>query len=142
MVVAIHGAALGGGLELAMAAHYRIAVPDAQVGLPEANLGIIPGAGGTQRLPRLVGMAKAAEMIVSGQIIKAPRLSKSACIDKIVRRRFAARRDRVRAGDGAVPHIRTRDRKRETRHARNQRRRILRRPRTCAQDPPQPDRAR
>src|SRR5579863_1691000 len=72
VVVAIHGAALGGGLELAMACHYRIAVPDAQVGLREANLGIVPGAGGTQRLPRLVGMAKAAELIVSGQLIKAP----------------------------------------------------------------------
>ena len=84
VVVAIHGAALGGGLELAMAAHYRIAVPDAQVGLPEANLGIVPGAGGTQRLPRLVGMAKAAEMIVSGQLIKAPAALELGLLDRLV----------------------------------------------------------
>jgi 3-hydroxyacyl-CoA dehydrogenase len=84
VVVAIHGAALGGGLELAMAAHYRIALPDAQVGLPEANLGIVPGAGGTQRLPRLVGVAKAAEMLVSGQIVKAPAALELGLIDRIV----------------------------------------------------------
>ena len=84
VVVAISGAALGGGLELAMAAHYRIAVPSAQVGLPEANLGIVPGAGGTQRLPRLVGMAKAAEMVVSGQIIKAPIALELGLIDRLV----------------------------------------------------------
>jgi 3-hydroxyacyl-CoA dehydrogenase len=84
VVVAIHGAALGGGLELAMAAHYRIATPDAQVGLPEANLGIVPGAGGTQRLPRLVGMAKAAEMIVSGQLIKAPAALELGLLDRLI----------------------------------------------------------
>lgn len=84
VVVAIHGAALGGGLELAMAGHYRVAAPDAQVGLPEANLGIVPGAGGTQRLPRLVGMAKAAEMIVSGQIIKAPAALELGLIDRLI----------------------------------------------------------
>jgi 3-hydroxyacyl-CoA dehydrogenase len=84
VVVAIHGAALGGGLELAMAAHYRIAVPDAQVGLPEANLGIVPGAGGTQRLPRLVGLAKAAELIVSGQIIKAPAALELGLLDRLI----------------------------------------------------------
>src|ERR1700691_2915381 len=84
VVVAIHGAALGGGLELAMAAHYRLAPPDAQVGLPEANLGIVPGAGGTQRLPRLVGMAKAAEMIVSGQIIKAQAALELGLIDRLI----------------------------------------------------------
>jgi 3-hydroxyacyl-CoA dehydrogenase len=84
VVIAIHGAALGGGLELAMAAHYRIAVADAQVGLPEANLGIVPGAGGTQRLPRLVGAAKAAEMLVSGQIIKAPVALELGLLDRIV----------------------------------------------------------
>jgi len=84
VVVAIHGAALGGGLELAMAAHYRIAVPDAQVGLPEANLGIVPGAGGTQRLPRLVGLAKAAEMIVSGQIVKAPAALELGLLDRMI----------------------------------------------------------
>src|ERR1700733_9991332 len=84
VVVAIHGAALGGGLELAMAGHYRIAVPDAQVGLPEANLGIVPGAGGTQRLPRLVGMAKAAELIVSGQLIKVPAALEMGLLDRLI----------------------------------------------------------
>jgi 3-hydroxyacyl-CoA dehydrogenase len=84
VVVAISGAALGGGLELAMAAHYRVATPAAQVGLPEANLGIVPGAGGTQRLPRLVGIAKAAEMIVSGQIIKAPAALDLGLIDRLI----------------------------------------------------------
>src|SRR5580692_8007400 len=84
VVVAIHGAALGGGLELAMAGHYRIAAPDAQVGLPEANLGIVPGAGGTQRLPRLVGMAKAAELIVSGQLIKAPAALELGLLDRLI----------------------------------------------------------
>ena len=64
-------------------------VPDAQVGLPEANLGIVPGAGGTQRLPRLVGLAKAAEMIVSGQIIKAPAALELGLLDRLVRRRPA-----------------------------------------------------
>ncbi|HEY3823753.1 MAG TPA: 3-hydroxyacyl-CoA dehydrogenase NAD-binding domain-containing protein [Bryobacteraceae bacterium] len=84
VVIAIHGAALGGGLELAMAAHYRVAVPDAQVGLPEANLGIVPGAGGTQRLPRLVGMAKAAELIVSGQLIKAPAALELGLLNRLI----------------------------------------------------------
>ena len=84
VVVAIHGAALGGGLELAMAAHYRVAVADAQVGLPEANLGIVPGAGGTQRLPRLVGLAKAAELIVSGQLIKAPAALELGLLDRLI----------------------------------------------------------
>jgi len=59
VVVVLHGNALGGGLELAQACHYRVAAPNAQVGQPEVNLGIIPGAAGTQRLPRLAGVAKA-----------------------------------------------------------------------------------
>jgi 3-hydroxyacyl-CoA dehydrogenase len=59
VVVALHGTALGGGMELAMSAHYRVAAPEAQMGQPEVNLGIIPGAEGTQRLPRLVGIAAA-----------------------------------------------------------------------------------
>jgi 3-hydroxyacyl-CoA dehydrogenase len=84
VVAAIHGAALGGGLELAMAAHYRVASPEANVGLPEANLGIVPGAGGTQRLPRLVGLAKAAEMIVSGQIVKAPAALEIGLLDRLI----------------------------------------------------------
>src|SRR5690606_5824608 len=59
MVAAIHGTALGGGLEVALGCHYRVAVPSARVGLPEVNLGLLPGAGGTQRLPRLIGAEKA-----------------------------------------------------------------------------------
>ena len=66
IVMAIHGSALGGGLELAMAGHYRIAAASAQIGQPEVNLGIIPGAEGTQRLPRLAGMATALDMCVTG----------------------------------------------------------------------------
>ncbi len=66
VVMAIHGQAFGGGLELAMAGHYRVASPTAQVGQPEVKLGIIPGAAGTQRLPRLVGVAKAVEMCAGG----------------------------------------------------------------------------
>ena len=66
VVIAIHGTAFGGGLELAMSGHYRVAVPTAQVGQPEVNLGLIPGAAGTQRLPRLAGVAKAVEMCTGG----------------------------------------------------------------------------
>ena len=66
VVCAIHGTGFGGGLEVAMACHYRIAAPDAQVGQPEVKLGLIPGAGGTQRLPRLAGIAKALEMCARG----------------------------------------------------------------------------
>src|SRR6266481_1453298 len=62
VIMAIHGTAFGGGLEVAMAGHYRVIAPNAQVGQPEVKLGIIPGAAGTQRLPRLAGVAKAVEM--------------------------------------------------------------------------------
>ena len=72
MVAAIHGYALGGGLENAMGCHYRIAVPSAKVGLPEVLIGILPGGGGTQRLPRLAGVQTALEMIVSGRHVPAP----------------------------------------------------------------------
>src|SRR5262249_12195400 len=71
VVIAIHGTAFGGGLELAMAGHYRVAVPNAQVGQPEVKLGLIPGAAGTQRLPRLAGVAKAVEMCVEGTPVQA-----------------------------------------------------------------------
>ena len=67
IVAAMHGVALGGGLELAMACHYRVAVPSTQLGLPEVNLGIIPGAGGTQRLTRTVGKYVAMELILTGR---------------------------------------------------------------------------
>src|SRR5208283_3678929 len=84
VVVAIHGTAFGGGLEVAMACHYRVAVSSAQVGQPEVKLGIIPGAAGTQRLPRLAGVAKAVEMCMSGNPVKAEDALKSAIIDKII----------------------------------------------------------
>ena len=78
VVMAIHGTALGGGLELAMAGHYRVAVASAQLGQPEVNLGIIPGAEGTQRLPRLVGVEKALDMCVTGKPIAARRRARRA----------------------------------------------------------------
>jgi len=84
VIVAIHGTALGGGLELAMAAHYRIAVASAQVGQPEVKLGLIPGAGGTQRLPRLAGVAKAVEMCASGNPIKAEEAMEFGIVDRII----------------------------------------------------------
>jgi 3-hydroxyacyl-CoA dehydrogenase len=84
VVMAIHGTALGGGLELAMAGHYRLAAADAVVGQPEVTLGIIPGAEGTQRLPRLAGVAKALEMCVSGKPISAADAEQSGIIDEVV----------------------------------------------------------
>jgi 3-hydroxyacyl-CoA dehydrogenase len=69
VIAALHGAALGGGLELALGAHYRIAVPGVQLGLPEVNIGLIPGAGGTQRLPRAIGLESALEMTLTGRSI-------------------------------------------------------------------------
>src|ERR1700688_953574 len=84
IVVAIHGTAFGGGLELAMAGHYRVALASAQVGQPEVKLGIIPGAAGTQRLPRLAGVAKAVEMCATGNPVKAEEALKLGIIDKII----------------------------------------------------------
>ncbi len=84
VVMAIHGTALGGGLELAMAGRYRVAVAEALVGQPEVNLGIIPGAEGTQRLPRLVGVEKALEMCVTGKPIKAPEALAVGVIDEVI----------------------------------------------------------
>src|SRR5215813_13331556 len=84
VVMAIHGTAFGGGLELAMAGHYRVASPDAQVGLPEVKLGIIPGAAGTQRLPRLAGVAKAVEMCTEGNPIKSEEAVKFGIIDRLI----------------------------------------------------------
>jgi 3-hydroxyacyl-CoA dehydrogenase len=84
VVVAIHGNALGGGLEVAQACHYRVATPDAKVGQPEVNLGIIPGAGGTQRLPRLAGIAKSVEMCTNGKTIKAAEAMEAGIIDRLI----------------------------------------------------------
>src|SRR5579863_9895746 len=84
IIMAIHGTAFGGGLEVAMAGHYRVASASAQVGQPEVKLGIIPGAAGTQRLPRLAGVAKAVEMCVSGNPVKADEAHKAGIIDRII----------------------------------------------------------
>ena len=84
VVMAIHGTAFGGGLEVAMAGHYRVAVASAQVGQPEVKLGIIPGAAGTQRLPRLAGVAKAVEMCAFGEPIDAKSALAAGIIDKII----------------------------------------------------------
>jgi 3-hydroxyacyl-CoA dehydrogenase len=84
LVMALHGTTLGGGLELAMAGHYRVAAADAQMGQPEVNLGLIPGAEGTQRLPRLVGVEKAIEMCVTGKPIKAAEALSIGLIDRII----------------------------------------------------------
>ena len=84
VVAAIHGTAFGGGLETAMACHYRVAVATAQVGQPEVNLGIIPGAAGTQRLPRLAGISKAVDMCAFGAPVRAADALKAGIIDRIV----------------------------------------------------------
>src|SRR5580704_15596660 len=84
VVVAIHGTAFGGGLELAMSGHYRVAVPGAQVGQPEVKLGIIPGAEGTQRLPRLAGVAAALEMCAQGDPVSARDAFKLGIVDQII----------------------------------------------------------
>src|SRR6516164_4759578 len=84
VVMAIHGTAFGGGLEVAMAGHYRVIAPQAQVGQPEVKLGIIPGAGGTQRLPRLAGVAKAVEMCAFGEPISAPEALALGIADRII----------------------------------------------------------
>jgi 3-hydroxyacyl-CoA dehydrogenase len=83
VVAAVHGTALGGGLEVTLACHYRIGVKDARFGLPEVKLGLLPGAGGTQRLPRVVGVEKGLSMMVSGDPIRADEALKTGLIDEI-----------------------------------------------------------
>ncbi|THD77332.1 MAG: 3-hydroxyacyl-CoA dehydrogenase [Phenylobacterium sp.] len=84
VIAAIHGTALGGGLEVALCAHYRVAVPSARLGLPEVNLGLLPGAGGTQRLPRIAGVEKALEMMTSGRHAPAKEALEMGLVDEIV----------------------------------------------------------
>ena len=83
VIAAIHGTALGGGLEVALTCHYRVAVPSAKCGLPEVNLGLLPGAGGTQRLPRIVGAEKALEMVTSGQHVGARKCLEMGLVDEL-----------------------------------------------------------
>jgi 3-hydroxyacyl-CoA dehydrogenase len=104
LIVAIHGNALGGGLEVAMACHYRIAATDAKVGQPEVLLGIIPGAGGTQRLPRLCGPATALELCTEGRAIHASRALAEGIVDEatsapLLPAAIAYARKRAHAGD-------------------------------------------
>lgn len=114
VVAAIHGNALGGGLETALACHYRVAVPSAKVGLPEVKLGILPGAGGTQRLPRVVGPRKALEVIVGGSPIGAKAAAAMGLIDELapeesLRAHAVAFAERVVAEGRPLLKIRDRD---------------------------------
>ena len=83
IIAAMHGTALGGGLETALACRYRIAVDSARIGLPEVNLGLIPGAGGTQRLPRIAGLDSALDMITSGRHVEAAEALKMGVVDQL-----------------------------------------------------------
>ena len=112
MCVAISGTALGGGLELALGANYRVAAATAEVGLPEVKIGILPGAGGTQRLPRAVGLEAALNMIVSGAPVAAGKLAGTALFDAVVEgdpveAAVALLKEKIAAGG---PHPRVRDR--------------------------------
>ena len=83
VIAAIHGAALGGGLEIALSAHYRLAAPSAKLGLPEVTLGLLPGAGGTQRTPRLIGVKSALELMLSGRHVGAKEALSLGLVDKL-----------------------------------------------------------
>lgn len=114
-VAAIHGTALGGGLELALGCHFRVADAGAKLGLPEVKLGLLPGAGGTQRLPRIVGPEKAVRMVVSGNPIGASEalsdgLVDAVCAENLVDNAVAFARDKVASG-AALVHVRERDEK-------------------------------
>jgi len=84
VIAAMHGTVLGGGLEIALMAHYRVAVPSAKAGLPEVNIGLVPGAGGTQRLPRVVGVEKALELVTSGEHVSAPAALSMGLFDALI----------------------------------------------------------
>ena len=84
VIAALHGSVLGGGLELAMSAHYRVALADTRLGLPEVKLGIVPGAGGTQRLPRLAGVRVALDMMTTGSPVSAAEAQELGIIDRVV----------------------------------------------------------
>ena len=92
VIAALNGNCLGGGMEIAMACHYRIAAQGIQVGQPEVQIGLIPGAGGTQRLPRLVGLPDALQMIATGQAISSDEGMKKGCIDEVVPREVLLRK--------------------------------------------------
>ena len=113
IVMAIHGTAFGGGLELAMAGHYRVTAPDALLGQPEVNLGLIPGAEGTQRLPRLVGVEKALDMCVTGRPITGRDGLSAGLVDAVIEGDLVAESisfAREVLANFATAHRRTRDR--------------------------------
>jgi 3-hydroxyacyl-CoA dehydrogenase len=110
IVVAIHGGAFGGGLELAMACHYRVAASNSQLGQPEVKLGIIPGAGGTQRLPRLVGVAKAVEMCAEGNSITAQEALRLGLVDRLIEGDLLTGAVAFLRGIGGSPLLKTRER--------------------------------
>ena len=89
---AMHGTVMGGGLEIALACHYRVAAPGTRFGLPEVTLGIIPGAGGTQRMPRLIGVEKTLELVLGARPVDAAKAIELGFLDKVVERRSARRR--------------------------------------------------
>ena len=113
VVAALHGSALGGGLEVALAAHYRVALPAAKLGLPEVTLGLLPGAGGTQRAPRLMGAKAAAELMLSGEPLSAQAAQAAGLVDRVAEEASALTAGLAYAEEllvrGAVPR-RTRDR--------------------------------
>lgn len=113
VVAAVHSVVMGGGLELALGAHYRIAAPGTQVALPEVKIGLLPGAGGTQRLPRALGLETALNMIVSGAAVPSEQLTKSGLFDEMAEGDLleAAVALARRVGTKPAPHPRVRDRK-------------------------------
>jgi 3-hydroxyacyl-CoA dehydrogenase len=116
IVAVLHGTALGGGLELALGCHYRIALPGAKVGLPEVKLGLLPGAGGTQRLPRLTGVEAAIEMITSGRHVEAEEAAKLGIVDAAVhetdpRKAALAYGETVAIDNASVKRVRDLDQK-------------------------------
>jgi len=112
IIAAINGAALGGGLEVALCCDFRIAVPSAQIGFPEVRLGLLPGAGGTQRLPRLIGARKALDLMLSGTSITARRAARLGIIDKVADKdlhQAAIEMALVKAETGELSKIRNED---------------------------------
>ena len=113
VVAALHGTALGGGLELALSCHYRVAARSAQLGLPEINLGVLPGAGGTQRLPRLIGLALALDMMLTGNAVDVDAALHMGLVDEVLDGELSAGAVRfveaVIAGGKPLPRIRERE---------------------------------
>ena len=112
IVSAINGACMGGGTELSLGCHYRVAATGAMIGLPEVKIGILPGAGGTQRLPRVAGVAPALDMIISGEPVAAETLVKAGAIDRIIAGDFLegtiAFANEIAARGGKLPRVRDR----------------------------------